>query len=166
MSIDRLIEAGVWVVSAGLLIVFVPRHKRREAAIGALMMQLIAWVLGLAAVEFHLLSYPSRFFAVATDASFTFEFCALPAIGAIYIVRYPAASAPWVRWLYALAFPTALSALEWPIVRYTPLVRYEHWNIGVTWISELLVLQAVFLFDKWFQGRPLFRRHGADSRMA
>lgn len=82
----------------------------------------------------------------------TFEFCALPTIGAIFNVRYPAARPFWLRAVYVIAFPTILSAVEWPIEVSTHLVRYEHWNLGATWISEFAVLQACYWFYRWFFG--------------
>lgn len=150
---DRLVEAGVWAVALLLLIVLVPADKRREAALSIVFMQFIAWILGLLAVETDLLSYPVRFFSTATSASFTFEFCALPIVGAIYNVNFPTSSAPWRRWAYAAAFPTALTAIEYPIERYTELIEYIHWHWSWTWISEFVVLIGCRMFYDWFYRR-------------
>ncbi|MDI4644744.1 CBO0543 family protein [Cohnella hashimotonis] len=152
MKLEHWIETFVWMLSAALLYGFIPADKRREAALSIIFMQFIAWLLGLVVVELHWISYPQRIFTEATRANVTFEFCALPAIGAIFNVRYPAEKPFWHRTVYALAFPTVLAAVEWPIEIYTDLVRYEHWNLAATWISELAVLQACYRFYRWYFG--------------
>ncbi|MFD2329908.1 CBO0543 family protein [Cohnella sp. GCM10020058] len=150
MNLEHWLESSVWVLSAALLIWLIPRAKRREAALSILFMQFTAWILGLAVVELQWISYPQRIFTEATRANVTFEFCALPTIGAIFNVRYPAAAPIWLRTVYMIAFPTILAAVEWPLKNYTDLVRYRHWNLGATWISELAVLLVCYRFYRWY----------------
>ncbi|MFC3798480.1 CBO0543 family protein [Cohnella sp. GCM10012308] len=150
MAANRLIESLVWILSALLLILFIPPDRRKEAALSFLFMQFIAWILGLTAVEMRFLSYPDRFFAAATRTNLTFEFCALPTISAIYNVRFPNDASRLLKIRYMLAFPTLMTALEWLISVHTSLIRYYSWNLWWTWISEFAVLLGGYWFYRWF----------------
>jgi len=155
MNVNTIIEALVWIISFLLLFLFVPKHKIRDAWISFLFMQLPSWILGLAAVQFRLISYPSRFFAHAVQTSFTFEFLAFPVISVLFNIYYPTQMRLVWRLLYALAFPSVIVTIEILILRYTDLIEYIHWNGYLSWISLLLTLFLSYGFYKWFLHREM-----------
>ncbi|MCR8633733.1 CBO0543 family protein [Paenibacillus radicis (ex Xue et al. 2023)] len=149
-DINRLLEAAVWVVSALLLLFFVPKKKYREAWISFFIMQLPTWLLGLFVVQLGLIEYPSRFMADGTNTSFTYEFFALPVISIIYNLHYPSDRGAGLRLGYVLLYASVLTGMEIIIEAYTDLVEYIHWNWLYTWVSVLLTLQGSYWFYVWF----------------
>jgi len=150
MNANVIIETLIWIISFLLLILFVPKHKIRDALVSFLFMQLPAWILGLVVVQYGLIEYPSRFFAHAVRTSFTFEFVALPVISVLFNIHYPTQKSFWWRILYAIAFPTILVPIEVLILRYTNLVKYIHWTWYLSWFSILFTLLLSYGFYKWF----------------
>lgn len=76
MKSEWVILYSVWLVSFGLLFI-IPKKKRRLAVAAFLFAQLLTWSLGLAVVEFGLITYPVNFiFSDVNRSSFTYEFMA------------------------------------------------------------------------------------------
>ncbi|KQL50725.1 hypothetical protein AN964_24170 [Heyndrickxia shackletonii] len=150
MNRNIIIETLIWIISFLLLFIFVPKQKIRDAWVSFLFMQLPAWILGLAVVQYGLIEYPSRFFAHAVRTSFTFEFLAFPVISVLFNIHYPTQKGFWWKIFYVFAFPTILVPVEVLILRYTDLVKYIHWTWYTSWISIMLTLLLSYLFYKWF----------------
>ncbi|KIL42133.1 hypothetical protein SD70_02885 [Gordoniibacillus kamchatkensis] len=150
MNMNALIEASVWVISVLLLLIFVPRANVREAWISYIFLQLPTWFFGLAAVQWGLIIYPSRFFDKAVSTSFTYEFLALPVISAVFNLHYPKTRSFWPKIVYILAFPTILTLVEVILERNTLLVAYIKWTGYYSWITIAFTLLLGYWFYKWF----------------
>lgn len=131
------ILAGVWILSL-LLMILIPKDRRRMAVLAFLFKQTITYLLGLVAVELGLLAYPVRELADINRTSFTYEFMAYPMVCAIFNVYYPNGKSLWRQVIYYAGFCTILTVPEILLERYTPLVQYIHWNWPVTWLSLLV----------------------------
>ncbi|MEC0226253.1 CBO0543 family protein [Paenibacillus alba] len=71
------IIVSVWILSL-LLILLIPRQKRRLAMVAFLFKQYITCIFGHAVVELKLLAYPVRELADVSRTSFTYEYMAYP----------------------------------------------------------------------------------------
>ncbi len=149
--VERKIEVVSWIVTALLLIRFIPRNKIREALVAFKFKQIITWIFGLVVVELGLIKYPKRlFFKHTTKSSFTFEFFVYPAICAIFNVNYPEKRNGFAKSCYYLFFAGIITVFEVIAVRYTRLIRYPHWK----WYWSFFTLWITFywsrIYYRWF----------------
>jgi hypothetical protein len=152
-NINHFIEAGVWFFAISLFL-FACLKNWRKATVGFLYMQLFTWPFGIFAVEYGALEYPIRFFPETIRSSFTYEFLALPAVGALYCIYFPAGRQLFKKVRFMVAFPTLLTLGEVILIKYTDLVRYIHWNWFLTWLTVGLTLQLNYMLYRWFQLNP------------
>ncbi|MCF2939749.1 hypothetical protein L1N85_15115 [Paenibacillus alkaliterrae] len=150
MLLERMIETAVWIITTILLIVFVPKRKWHEAQLSFIFMQVPSCLFGLLVVEYNLIEYPVRFFANATNSSFTFEYYALPAMSVLYNLYFPQGKSLSRKIMYALAFPSVTTFTEVILERYTDNIEYVHWTWYFSWLSMLLVLHLSYLYTRWF----------------
>ncbi|WP_239696565.1 CBO0543 family protein [Paenibacillus oryzisoli] len=148
--VDRIVLLSVWFGTILLLVLFTPRKKIREANVVFLFKQLVTWPLGLLVVEFHLIEYPVREFAYATQTSFAFEYFIYPATCVIYILRYPENKSRLKRIGWQLFWPTWMTLIEVVIERHTNLIDYIHWAWYWTWLSLSATFFLSLVYYRWF----------------
>ena len=147
---DYILIAIGWLVTIVLLILFIPKHRIREAFVAFSFKQLLTWLLGLIVAEFRWIEYPVRIFSYACKSSFSFEYFIYPSFCAIFNLHFPKnASRRW-KIMYILCFSTSLTVIEVVVERYTQIITYVHWSWQVTWISLTITFSLSRLFFKWF----------------
>ncbi|WP_426447933.1 CBO0543 family protein [Paenibacillus sp. S-38] len=129
---------------------FLPRSKALQHHLVFLVVGLPTWIIGLLVVEWDLLAYPVREFASINRTSFCFEYFLLPVACIHYNAWYPETRPRWVKALYLLFFCTALTVPEAFVERYTQLIRYQHWDWYVTFITEGLLFLFSRAMLRWF----------------
>lgn len=150
MNIEYSLIVLGWLITIVALIKFIPKDKIREAHVVFLFKQIITWLLGLTAVELHLIEYPVRIFTYANKTSFSFEYFIYPAICAIFCVNYPKDKGAMSKVKYYLWFSTILTGLEILVERYTDILEYIHWTWYITWISFLITFYISRKYYEWF----------------
>lgn len=146
----RLIIIGL-TITLGLLLVFIPKNKIREAQVGFLGKLVITWLLGLTVVECGLIEYPARlFFREANKTSFEFEFFIYPSICAIFIVNYPEKKSSFGQFMYYFYYCTSLTVIEVIVEKYTNILNYIHWSWYITWISFFITFYVNKKYNDWF----------------
>jgi hypothetical protein len=145
MNLNYWILAGVWAVSL-LLVLFIPKDRRRIAVLAFLFKQLLTAVLGHIVVEFNMLTYPVRELSDINRTSFTYEFLAYPMVCAIFNVYYPTHRSRLWQVGYYVLFTTVLTVPELLIERYTDLIRYIHWNWFWTWGTIFMTFAMTRIF--------------------
>jgi hypothetical protein len=149
MRMDWWILLSVYVVAIGIIL-FIPKKKRRLAAVAFLFKQVITFIIGLVVVELGLLEYPIRLFASINRTSFTFEYFAFPVISAAFNVWYPNGRSLFIQFSYYAGGTSVLTIIEVIIEKYTKLINYIHWEWYISWISICLSLFIARLFCVWF----------------
>jgi len=139
MTLERGILAGVTIVSL-LLVLVIPRHQYRIAAVAFLTTQFITTILGHVVVDSGALVYPVREFAQVNRTSFIYEFLAYPMVSAVFHAYYPVRRNRLYQIGYYVLYTAVLTIIEVYIERYTNLIRYIEWNWFWTWGSLLVTL--------------------------
>lgn len=150
MNRDLVILALAWILTAMMLLVFVPRHKIREAQLVFMFQQVITWMLGLLVVEFRLIEYPVEFFKYATNSSFTFEYFIYPSICALFNLHYPLRKSHFQQFMYYFYFCTGMTVIEVLCEKYTNIIKYIHWSWYITWITLFVSFFVSRQYYRWF----------------
>lgn len=136
---------SVWILSL-LLILFIPRQKRRLAIVAFLFKQWITCIFGHAVVELQLLAYPIRELADVSRTSITYEYMAYPMTCAVFNAYYPSHQRRWIQFGYYVLFTTVLTVVEVLIEQYTDLIRYVRWNWFWSWATIFLTFLMTRVF--------------------
>ena len=150
MSIETVILVLAWIITIGVLIFTVPKHKIREAILIFFFKQLITWVTGLAVAQLRLLEYPVRSFPLATKASFDFEFFIYPAVTVVFNLKYPEGKSRFRQFLHYSNICTILTVIEILCERFTNIIVYVHWAWYTTWITTFITLYISRKFYLWY----------------
>ena len=150
MGLDAAILAFAWLLTIGMLFIFIPRDKIREALVIFLFKQLITWIIGLLVVELGLIEYPVRSFANASWTSFDFEYFIYPAICVVFNLHYPVGKKPLKQLMHYVNYCSAITFVEVLIERYTDIIEYIHWEWYVTWITLFITFYVSRRFYLWF----------------
>ena len=150
-TLEKIIEISAWIVTALLLIKFVPRSRIREAHSFFLFKQLVTWLFGLVVVEKNLIAYPYRlFFKKTLKSSFTFEFFVYPALCSLFNLYYPEKRSNMVKLLYYFFHTGIITVFESFAVKYTDLIKYKkwawYWSFTTMWISYYISR----IYHRWF----------------
>lgn len=149
LSAEQLVLTVAYAIAIVLLL-SVPKRRRREAHAVFLFQCLLTWMLGLMVVEAGLIDYPVREFVKAARTSFLYEYLAYPTVAVYFNLYYPKGKSILWQIGYYVAFSLGLTIPEVIIEKYTLLIKYEHW----AWYGTFSALTAtLFLsrrFYKWF----------------
>jgi hypothetical protein len=152
MSKEVIILVASWILTIFMLIVFVPKHKFREAQVIFFFKQLITWLFGLTVVQFRLIEYPVREFSYASRASFAFEFFIYPAICVVFNLHYPEGKSKIRQFMYFFYFCTTMTVIEVLLEKYSDVINYLHWNWFLTWITLFITFYITRKYYLWFFG--------------
>ena len=147
---EYIILVIAWLITIGMLIIFVPKKQIREAWLIFFFKQLLTWVLGLIVVELGLIEYPVDIFQHATKTSFTFEYFIYPAICVVFNLHYPENKGRFRRFLHYSYFCTAITIVEVFVERYTDIIEYINWTWYITWITLFITFYASHKYYLWF----------------
>ena len=139
-----------WLVTIGILFLFVPKNKIREAWLIFFFKQLLTWILGLAVVELGLIEYPVELFPHASQTSFTFEYFIYPSICVIFNLHFPIEKSRVRRILHYVYFCTAITIVEVLVEAYTDIIDYINWTWYITWITLFLTFYVSRIYYLWF----------------
>ena len=150
-----MIELAAWILALGLLFFGAPRSKLREVILSLLFMQSISFILSSIIIHYKLISYPIRFFSYVSRTSITFEFLVFPVVSVLYNLYYPK-NGTWLKQLlYSISFPSVIILFEGIIENYTNNIKYLHWNVFLSWISMLLILQIAYRSTNGFSANTI-----------
>ncbi|MBU9722401.1 MULTISPECIES: CBO0543 family protein [Bacillaceae] len=147
---EKTIITGSWIGTSLLLYLFVPKGKFRNAQIPFLFTQFLTWLLGLLVTEKKLIRYPVRIFKYASKNSFSFEYFILPALTAMFNMRYPQSKGVLVKGLYYFVFTGSISALEYYALKRTDLIKYNKWKWSWSFISLWITFFLSRKYYVWF----------------
>jgi hypothetical protein len=150
MSSDTLLIILGWVITATLLIIFVPKKKIKRAILVFLFKMSITWVIGLLVVELKLIEYPVRSFAYASKTSFDFEYFVYPAFCVLFNLHYPEGKSFAKRFLHFIYYCSGLTAVEVIVEKNTNILNYLHWSWYTTFITLFITFFMSRQFYKWF----------------
>lgn len=131
-------------------IVLVPADKRRQAQAVFLFQNMLAWLLGLIAVEAGWLDYPVREMAKSSSTSFVFEYLCFPVVAVYFNLFYPQNGSMLARIGWIALFAVSITIPEYFIETYTDLIHYTGWKWYWTTISISITLGISKIFHKWF----------------
>ncbi|MFA9559747.1 CBO0543 family protein [Evansella sp. AB-rgal1] len=147
---ERMILTMSWLVTAVLLLLFIPKNKIREAHVSFLFKQVITWLFGLVVVEKGLIKYPVRIFKKANKASFTFEYFVYPALCSIFNIYFPERKGLFHRGLYYTFHTSIIILFEIYAVKYTKLIKYPKWRWYWSFISIWMTYYFARVYYCWF----------------
>jgi len=150
MNRDILILIAAWIITAIILVRYIPKEKIREAQLVFLFTQLITWFIGLLVVEFRLIEYPVEFFEYATQSSFTFEYFIFPALCAVFNINYPENKSIFKQAMHYINFCSVMTLIEVICERYTNIITYLHWTWYLTWITLFITFYLSRQYYRWF----------------
>ncbi|MBU3174679.1 CBO0543 family protein [Clostridium estertheticum] len=150
MSRDFIFNIIGWIITAGLLVKFIPKNKIREASVAFSFKQFLTWILGLTVVQYKLIEYPVRLFPYATKTSFSFEFFIYPSLCAIFNIHYPQKKNAFGQFMYYVYFCTAITVIEVFVEKHTDVLKYIHWTWYITWITLFITFYFTRKYYEWF----------------
>lgn len=133
-----------------LSIIFVPAAKRFQAQFVLLFVQLPTWLLGLCAVQMHLLEYPYREFSKVNRTSFIFEYLVLPILCIHFNAHFPNRATRLKKLGFYAGISLTLTGVEFLLERYTALIKYTGWQWYWTFLSVCLILWLSRITTLWF----------------
>ncbi|MCD9021498.1 CBO0543 family protein [Cohnella silvisoli] len=163
MTLERRVLIMIWIASIIAVVLFIPKHKRREAIVVLLTCQAITWLNGILHVEFGLLAFPVREFPRATKLLFTSEYMMYPLMCAFYFIYEPH-SRKLLRLPYLVAWISGLTMVDVMIERYTNLIEYVNYFWYWTWIDFFLIFLLTNVYCKWYFKPGVFKIDRSTAR--
>jgi len=142
-------EQAITIISAGimllLLIFAVDWRYFQDWIVVFLFKGLLGIIWGGAVAQLKMITYPVRLFAQVYDSSLFFEVWVFPVLCILYnqITREKGL---WAILGYAVLFSGGITALEYPLEKYTALITYVKW----TWVTSFYTLTLTFLISRAF----------------
>ncbi|MEQ8201066.1 MAG: CBO0543 family protein [Syntrophomonadaceae bacterium] len=150
MPLEKLLETGIIIIVAVMLVVYVPKSKLREALVVFFFKQFVTWPLGLAVAEYGLIEYPVRLFSNATKVQFSFEYLIYPAICVVFMMTYPEDRGRFKEFMHYFNYCTIMTMIEVVAEKYTANINYIHWTWYLTWLSLFITFYISRKFYEWF----------------
>ncbi|MDQ0245796.1 uncharacterized membrane protein HdeD (DUF308 family) [Bacillus fengqiuensis] len=148
---EKTILISSWIITALLLIRFVPKDRIRHAQVPFLFNQMITWFFGLLVVEKGLIEYPYRLlFKKSNKSSFTFEYFIYPSLAVFFNLYYPEKRNMFIKTLYYFVHISLIIVCEVIAVKYTKLIRYKKWNWYWSFITVWITYYISHLHYRYF----------------
>lgn len=154
LGLEGIISLIAAVITLLLLIFAVDWRYFREWVVVFLYKCVIDFIWGSAVVNMKLIKYPFRLLPQYYDTSILFEIWVFPVLCILYnqVTRQRGI---WPIVYYALLFSAVIVAIEYPLEKYTNLIKYQDWN----WFTSFYTLTITFLSSRIFIA---FYRWGCD----
>ena len=145
MTAEMLISVSAFIIALLLLIFAVDWRYFRDWVVVFLFNSTLDFLWGSPVVEKKLLEYPDRFLPTYFDTSILFELWVFPILCILYNqVTMRRGIGPILY--YAVIFSAGMTAIEYPLERYTNLIHYIDW----TWFTTFCALMITFLVSRTF----------------
>jgi len=145
LSAELIITLISALVALFLLIFAVDWRYFRDWIVVFLYKCLLDSVWGSAVVNIKLLEYPFRLFPRYYDTSILFDWWVFPVLCVLYN-QVTRARGLWPIFYYALLFSAGMTAIEYPLEKYTQLIKYINWS----WFTTFYTLTITFLSSRAF----------------
>ncbi|WP_159883804.1 CBO0543 family protein [Paenibacillus puerhi] len=149
MTIDRLVLVLLWLLSAMLAFLFIPRRHIRVAVISFLACQALLWVSSLSLSQYKILEFPVREFPKATHLLVTTQYFFYPFLCCLYVVNEPVHRRT-INWILLLSLTGAVVLIDVLLVSFTHLVHYERYTWYWNWIVFTGQFAAARAYCYWF----------------
>ncbi|WP_378955210.1 CBO0543 family protein [Pelosinus sp. sgz500959] len=153
-GLEEMISMVAAVISLLLFIFVVDWKYFREWVVVFLFKALLDLIWGSPVVSLNLIKYPIRLLPHYYETSILFELWVFPILCILYnqVTRQRGL---WPIVYYALLFSAGITAIEYPLERYTDLIEYIEWS----WLTTFYTLTITFLISRSFIA---FYRWGCD----
>lgn len=138
MSKEYVIMMSAAGITLGLFVFAVDWRGFRDWIAVFLFQGLVGLLWGGAVVQLKMIEYPVRLWARYFDSSIFFELWIFPVLGILY--NQAARGGYGAALGYALLFAAGITAVEYPLERYTDLIKYNTWSPGVSFFTIVLFL--------------------------
>lgn len=148
---EEIISGAAAILTMLLLVFAVDWRFFRDWVVVFLFNCTIDLVLGSMVVERELLGYPVRLFPLYFDTSILFELWVFPVLCILYNQVTRTRGLPAIIG-YALLFSAGIVAVEYPIEKYTALIRYVNWTAFTSFYTltvTFLLSRAFIAFFRW-----------------
>jgi len=154
LVMERLILAGILIISFVIAWRFIPAEKARDAFILFLSIQFFSWPIGLFVVEMKWIEYPVQLFPNDNNdyrSSLYFEFFLFPITAILFNLYYPSSRRVTPKLFYYLLIAAFFTCIEFILERFTKLVDYHKWQWYWSYFSVMLILYLSHKYYKWFK---------------
>jgi hypothetical protein len=142
---EMIISISAFIIALLILILVVDWRYFRDWIVVFLFKCNLDFIWGSPVVNLKMLEYPVRFFSVYYETSILFELWVFPILCILYNqVTRNRGIGPILY--YAVIFSAGITAIEYPIERYTDLIRYLDWS----WFTTFYTLIITFLLSRMF----------------
>jgi hypothetical protein len=142
---EQIITAVAAVLTLLLLIFAVDWRYFRDWVVVFLFKCTLDFLWGSPVVSLHMIEYPVRLLPRYYDTSILFETWVFPVLCILYNQVTRTRGLPAIVG-YALLFSAGITAIEYPLEKYTALIRYLDW----TWFTSFATLAVTFLMSRAF----------------
>jgi len=147
---NELILIFSWIISIGLLLMFVPKKNIRLSIITFLFSSTVAWAYEYTQVLFGLLEFPYREFAKATKLSFSLHYAIYPTFFVFFILFYPVDKGRIKKFFHTLVFNLLLATYTFLLNEHSSLIEFKHWNFFFSVCINFIMLYIIKKFVFWF----------------
>jgi hypothetical protein len=142
---EMLISVSAFIIALLLFIFVVDWRYFRDWIAVFLFKCTVDFIWGSPVIEMKLLEYPVRFLPEYYETSILFELWVFPILCVLYNqVSMRRGIGPIIY--YAALFSAGVTAIEYPIERYTSLINYIDWS----WFTTFYTLMITFLMSRTF----------------
>lgn len=150
MLLERLILVLMWLLGIVGILVLIPRDKRRQGILAALMFQAIIWLCDMPSFYYGLLSAPVREFPKATDLAITINYIFYPVLFSVYYDHKRVKGSQWSRFAYFMIWISGVTLFDVVLEKYTDLLEYGK----ITWYGMWMYIGFLFYIGQvccnWF----------------
>jgi len=143
ISLEEIIIIASAVATLLVLIFVIDWRYFRDWIVVFLYKCVLDFVWGSPAVSLHLLEYPIRLLPQYYDTSILFELWVFPTL-CVWYNQVTRKQGLWPIIYYALIFSAGIVVIEYPLERYTELIKYLKW----TWFTSFYTLTLTFLSSR------------------
>lgn len=144
-NIEQIITLSAVVITLLLLIFAVDWRYFRDWVVVFLSKGLLDFIWGSPVVSLRMIKYPVRLLPQYFDTSILFELWVFPVLCILYN-QYTREKGLGPIIYYAVLFGAAITAIEYPLEKYTDLITYLNW----TWFTSFYTLTITFLLSRTF----------------
>lgn len=145
ISLEQFIMITAALITLILLIFTIDWRYFRDWVVIFFFICTLDFIWGSAVENLNLLEYPVRILPKYFETSLLFEVGVFPVLCILYNQATRTRGLGGIIW-HALVFSTVITAIEYPLERYTDLIQYNNWN----WFTTLYTIMLTFLISRAF----------------